>query len=75
MATKARLMVLAQIWEDQDDGKWYVSVESGYLLTDMQREPSLNESFSTQQEAIEYAKRISTQWKVKNEWWEKGERK
>ncbi len=73
MPKTTKLIILAEIWDDPDDGRWYVTVESGYFLTDMGPEPDLSRSFATQEEAVAHAKSVSTEWKIKTGWWLKGE--
>ncbi len=68
------LIVLAEIWEGEEDGTWTVSVDSGYLLTSLHSEQHLAKTFLTLDDAIVYAKSVSTEWRVKRGSWAKGNR-
>ncbi len=62
-AKKSTLFVQAEYWLNDENGMWVVTVESGYFLTDMHREPELCLEFETEKEARDYAEKVSNEYR------------
>ncbi len=73
---KRRALVLATVWEDDEEPRWRVSVTAGLGVTDQRPEEHDNRRFATVEEAAKYAAAIACEWIMPGDRnrWRKGDR-